>query len=223
MSLVRGIAGKVHKKVGQHVEYDDLLGLGTTGLLEAAERFDPAAGHSFSTFGYYRIRGAIYDGLRRMGHLPPSEYRKLKRQQKATEYLEAAAASDEAARSAPGGEVGARSAEDELRSMYEAMQSVATVFVTSLQEQADKGAEFADDSFDDPADRAAMKELRGDLVDAIAALPDRERHFVEKHYLEGKTLQEAGKELGLSKSWASRLHARAIDMLKKKLRDHAPT
>ena len=223
MGLVRGIAGKVQKSVAQQVEFEDLVGFGSAGLLEAANRFDPNAGHAFSTFGYYRIRGAIYDGLRKMGHLPRYEYKKLKAQQRANDYLEAAAASDSAARRTPGTAAPARTAEDELRSMYETMQSVATIFITSLQEQTDRGDEFADESFSSPDERAQMKQLRSDLADAIASLPERERHFVEKHYLQDMTLQDAGKELKMSKSWASRLHGRAIDLLRKKLKDHVGT
>ena len=54
---------------------------------------------------------------------------------------------------------------------------------------------------------------------AIAALPDRERTIVERHYYQDQTLLEAGAELGVTKSWASRLHARAVDMLREKLKD----
>jgi RNA polymerase sigma factor for flagellar operon FliA len=35
-----------------------------------------------------------------------------------------------------------------------------------------------------------------------------------KHYWEGKNLLEAGAELGMSKSWASRLHAQAVERLR---------
>ena len=35
-----------------------------------------------------------------------------------------------------------------------------------------------------------------------------------KHYWEGKNLLEAGAELGISKSWASRLHAQAVERLR---------
>ncbi|HEX8112565.1 MAG TPA: sigma factor-like helix-turn-helix DNA-binding protein, partial [Kofleriaceae bacterium] len=49
---------------------------------------------------------------------------------------------------------------------------------------------------------------------AIAQLPDRPRALVTKHYFEGKSLLEAGAELGVSKSWASRLHAQAVDRLR---------
>ena len=48
--------------------------LGCKGLLEAAQRYDDRHGVAFTTFAYYRVRGAMFDGLRSMGWLPRSEY-----------------------------------------------------------------------------------------------------------------------------------------------------
>ena len=66
-SFVRSIARQVKKSVSPRIELDDLIAYGMTGLLEAGERFDAKQGANFTTFSYYRIRGAIYDGLRGMG------------------------------------------------------------------------------------------------------------------------------------------------------------
>jgi RNA polymerase sigma factor for flagellar operon FliA len=48
-------------------------------------------------------------------------------------------------------------------------------------------------------------------------LPEKERRLLQLHYFEDRNLEVAGVELGLSKSWASRLHARAVDRLRKVL------
>src|SRR5690349_20351554 len=53
---VRSIAGKIKKTVAQEIEFDDLVEYGMIGLLEAADRYDPAHGANFMTFAYYRIR-----------------------------------------------------------------------------------------------------------------------------------------------------------------------
>jgi RNA polymerase sigma factor for flagellar operon FliA len=58
-----------------------------------------------------------------------------------------------------------------------------------------------------------------ELAAALAELPERERELLHKHYVEGKTLLDAGAELGMSKSWASRRHARAVDQLRARLVD----
>jgi RNA polymerase sigma factor FliA len=55
--------------------------------------------------------------------------------------------------------------------------------------------------------------LRDNLIEAAQSLETAERDILKKHYFEGKTLDQAGAELGVSKSWASRLHARALELL----------
>ncbi len=67
LSLVQAIARKVKKSLTTSIGVDDLVGYGSKGLVEAAERFDARQGVAFSTFAYYRIRGAMYDGMRVMG------------------------------------------------------------------------------------------------------------------------------------------------------------
>ena len=56
---------------------------------------------------------------------------------------------------------------------------------------------------------------------AIAALPDEEAQLVRRHYLEGERFDHVAQSLGLSKSWASRLHTRAMQRLAKRLRPSA--
>jgi RNA polymerase sigma factor for flagellar operon FliA len=220
MGLVHSICSKAHKKVGQYVEYDDLVGFGAAGLLEAADRFDETVGTAFSTFSYYRIRGAVYDGLRDMGHIPRGEYQKLKAAQRADEYLESMAQRDAATRQ-PGQPPVATSTEDDLRAMYEAMANTVTIFVTSLDAHVESGKEIAELG-KTAEEKVALVQMGKQIAKAIEALPERERHFIQKHYYEGKTLLEAGKDLGLSKSWSSRLHGRAVELLRKQLaKQHA--
>lgn len=213
LSLVRAIATQVKKQVSDAIELDDVIAYGTEGLIEAADRFDDRLGWAFSTFAYHRVRGAIYDGLRRMGHLKRAEYAKVRMAERAHEVLENLA---ERERGARGAGAPPPAVEDDVRALHEALASVVTTYVTSLEALAEEGSEFADEAIG--ADElAAMRQLGGRVRQALAGLPEKERHFIEKHYFEGKTLKDAGKELGLSKSWASRLHARAIEMLREKL------
>jgi DNA-directed RNA polymerase specialized sigma subunit len=65
--LVRSLAVRIHRKLPARIELDDLIAYGELGLLEAAQSFDARRGCQFSTFAYYRIRGAIYDGAAKMG------------------------------------------------------------------------------------------------------------------------------------------------------------
>ena len=63
----------------------------------------------------------------------------------------------------------------------------------------------------------ATQQQHEQLRAAIATLPEKEQALLKKHYYEGKTLDAAGAELGVSKSWASRIHAQAIDRLRPRL------
>ena len=73
------------------IEFDDLVGFGMQGLLEAAQRFDDRHGVAFTTFAYYRVRGAMFDGLRSMGWLPRSEYARVRFEERANSYLQSQA------------------------------------------------------------------------------------------------------------------------------------
>ena len=64
--LVRSLALSIRRKLPPTVELEDLIAYGQVGLGEAARDFDPDRGSRFSTYAYYRIRGAIYDGLSKM-------------------------------------------------------------------------------------------------------------------------------------------------------------
>jgi RNA polymerase sigma factor for flagellar operon FliA len=220
LPLVRAIAVQVKKQLSERLEVDELVGYGSEGLLEAAGRFDPAHGVKFSTFAWHRIRGAIYDGLREMGHLKRADYARLQLATRAGEVLENLAERERGAAEAQGGVAPAPSAEDDLRSLHAALSAVTATFVASLEAMTEQGVEFAADEppLDEALDaRDAVPRVRA----VLGQLPEKERHFIVKHYFEGKTLLEAGAELGLSKSWASRLHARAVEMLRDKLRDAA--
>jgi RNA polymerase sigma factor FliA len=83
--LVIPIARNFQKRLPPSVDFDDLVGAGNLGLVEAARRYNPARGSSFNTFAKHRIRGAIGDSLRRIDHV--SRY--LRSQQKVAEQATA--------------------------------------------------------------------------------------------------------------------------------------
>lgn len=204
--LVRSIAAKLKESLPREIDFDDLVGYGMQGLLEAAERFDARHGTAFSTFAYYRVRGAMLDGLRGMGFVPRHEYGRMMRfEERAAAYLQNLADREHGAARAAGG--GGFVLEQELRELAEALGGVAAIFVTAL-ETRDEQVEPA------PHKQAERKERNQAVKRALDVLPDKERRLIELYYFEDRPLEEAGRLLGLSKSWASRLHARAVDKLK---------
>ncbi len=72
LGLVHGVARRIHETLPRHVELDELVSLGTLGLFDALAKYEPEKG-VFATYAYWRIRGAILDGLRAVPLPPPPE------------------------------------------------------------------------------------------------------------------------------------------------------
>jgi RNA polymerase sigma factor for flagellar operon FliA len=90
---------------------------------------------------------------------------------------------------------------------------VAAIFVTSL----DAGDEPLGDTAPQPQLHMERRERNRAIRDALDSLPEKERKLLQLYYYEDRSLAEVGAALGLSKSWSSRLHARAIMLLKQAL------
>jgi RNA polymerase sigma factor for flagellar operon FliA len=207
---VRSLAATVRKQFNAQLELDELMAYGQSGLLEAAERFDPLVGANFLTFAHYRIKGAIFDGLRKMGVLRGADARTAALGERSAAYLGNVADREQGASNRGG------SIDDDVMDISNAVQGLAMVFAASL-EGAD-AASFTDESL--PVDqRLELEQMRKRVRAAIEQLPEKERKLLQGYYFQGKTLEEAGAEIGQSKSWASRLHARAIDRLKEILNE----
>jgi RNA polymerase sigma factor FliA len=216
LHLVHGIAAKLRGQLGKTMEPGDLVAYGTKGLIEAADRFDPTLGVAFSTFAYYRIRGAMFDGMRCMGWYSRGDYARFRADERASQYL-----ADAAAQEAAEQKVAAAPAADQaavLEAIADLLGGVAAIHITSLEAAQDQ----PDDRFQAP-DEAMTKAEGGSRVRAaLAALPDKERRLLELYYFADCSLEDAGQQLGLSKSWASRLHARAVRHLREALAEGEP-
>ena len=207
---VRSLAATVRKQFNAQLELDELISYGQVGLLEAADRFDAKVGANFLTFAHYRIKGAIFDGLRKMGILRGGDARGAYMAERATAYL-----GNLSDREAGGGNRGTRP-DDDVREISDAVSGLAMVFAASLDGGGDGGG--IDEHL--PADqRLELEQLKGRVKAAIEHLPEKEKKLLQGYYFQGKTLEEAGAEIGQSKSWASRLHARAIERLKQELEE----
>src|SRR5262245_34150501 len=86
-SFVRACAAKLKETLPREIEFDELVQCGMQGLLEAADRYDRRHGVAFTTFAYYRVRGAMFDGLRQMGWVPRGEYARLKVDERVNAYM----------------------------------------------------------------------------------------------------------------------------------------
>jgi RNA polymerase sigma factor FliA len=210
LDLARRAAAMIHPRVRDHVAFEELVALANAGLAEAASRYEPERGAAFASFAWYRVNGAIVDGLRRSTHLPRRVWGRLLALRAASEYLENLAERQRGAteRGAP-----PPTGAEALARVEHALSAIRTMYVTSLEAMRDRGFDAAGDA-PPPAERIDASRLADRLRDALARLTDRERALVTKHYWEGKNLVDAAAELGVSRSWASRLHAQAIDKLR---------
>jgi len=210
--LVRSLASSIHRKLPPYLELDDLIAYGQVGLAEAAKDFDASRGSRFSTYAYYRIRGAIYDGLSKMTWFSRSQYKKVRFEQMSGEVLRADA--EEGTTTSPA------TAEAGVRWFRNVSRALGVVhLVTQMGDKEDTGAATPEDpSTPEPAAAAMGKEIGQKLHELIDALPEEESRLIRATYFEGLTLQEAGKRMGISRSWASRLHAKTIRRLARSLR-----
>jgi RNA polymerase sigma factor for flagellar operon FliA len=207
--LVKAIARGIHRSFPNFIELDDLIGYGQVGLAQAAQDFDADRGIQFSTFAYYRIRGAILDGANQMTWLKRttvagSAYERMSGDVLATD------AADSAAAAAPSDDVAWLSGSGGKLAMV--------FFLSQAGEEGRQSTEVADEQAEMPLESLLDDELKQSLRQAIDELPDDARRLIRGTYFEGKTLKDAGQELGISKAWASRLHARALEQLARGLR-----
>lgn len=212
--FVRSIARKLRDQVPA-VEFDDLVGFGVQGLIEAAQRFDDRHGVAFTTFAYYRVRGAMFDGLRAMGWLPRGEYARLRVEERANSYMQNMAARNEGAGSeGAGGSGQGGEVEERVREISETLNGVAAVFVTLLGRYEE--SQLLDERAA-PHEQLERRQMAVRVRRALSRLPDKERRLIEQYYFQDQTLEQVGAGMGLSKSWTSRLHARAIALLREAL------
>jgi len=200
--LVRHVADAVWQIIGKAVPLEDLIGYGQIGLIEAVDRFQPETRCQFSTYAYYRIRGAILDGLCKLQGLSRRLMEKLRFYRGLHEVL--------AARY----ETGASSMED-LEQIWRALdESLHDGLVLFMLAHASVISD-EDPRPDSEGEAAALvAEWRRQIRQSLEQLPEMERRLVQKVYFEGLSLSEAAEQMGISRSWACRLHQRAVQTLR---------
>ncbi len=210
-ALVQSLASKVHRQKSFGVELDDLVAYGELGLAQAARDFDPSQGCRFTTFAYYRIRGAIYDGLSKMSWTSRSRYRRMRFEALSNEVLATENTASEA---------GSDKSESNLSWLNRMTDQLAVVYFATRGEE---GGGIRDSTIEDPsvptaAAIVAQREVTRELRAMLQSLPEKELTLINAVYFEGATLQDAGAKLGLTKSGASRMHSRILEKLAHALR-----
>lgn len=215
-SLVKLVAGRLSMYLGYNVEYDDLVGYGVFGLIDAIDKFDALKEVKFETYASLRIRGAILDQIRKMDWIPRTIRQKQKKIDLAIKEVEARegrAASDlEVAKS-----LGISSDE-----YLEWQGQMKVTNVVSLNEFMEQGSDVPHDKihseqFDSPEEVIEKSELKKILMEALELLTEKEKKVILLYYYEELTLKEISAILEVSESRISQLHTRALQKMKTKL------
>ena len=220
--LVKYVAGRVAVGMPSNVEFDDLVGYGVFGLLDAIDKFDPEKNVKFKTYAVTRIRGAIFDELRSIDWVPRSVRQKTREVEEAIGNLEARlgrTATDQEIAGALG------MGEDEY---VKTMMKISGTSILSIHEVWYSGDEndkvSIGDSIESPSSLnpeviAERDEIRRVIVEAINELPDNEKKILVLYYFEDLTLKEIGQVLGVTESRVSQLHTKAILRLRSRLKN----
>jgi RNA polymerase sigma factor for flagellar operon FliA len=202
-SYAQALAAQILRGLPPRVERSEINAAAELGLVEAASGYDAKRGVQFKTFAYYRIRGAVYDCLRKMSWASGAVRRQLVADRGTNDYLR-----DYTEVSMPPADLA-----DAGRELERITGSVVCTYLLSLESL----------KFEIAADgESAEQKMQGDeqrrrLATALADLPPNNRQVVEEYYFRDLSLEQIGEKLKLSKSWVCRIHAKSLEMLREKM------
>lgn len=205
------VARRVSRRLGRAVDLEDLRGLAKLALLEVLRDYDPSRAE-FRAYATRRLTWALYDEVRRQTHARSAAARVMA-VMASERYVEAF----DPEAPAPGEAEAAPGREDWQARFAALLDGHAAALVIGLVKRS-SGAARPEAEALSPEEEAARSELAAQVRGCVSALPERERALVERHYFEGEPFDRIAQDLGISKSWASRLHERAISQLARDLR-----
>ncbi|MFZ0302584.1 MAG: FliA/WhiG family RNA polymerase sigma factor [Terracidiphilus sp.] len=221
LPIVRFLARRIHERLPQHVDIEDLVSAGVVGLLDAFAKFDPAKKVQFRSYAQFRIRGAILDSLRTLDWSPRELRRKGRAVEEAVRVLTARLGH------APGEHEVASAMGLDLEAYQQLLGDLKGLEIGTLHMERNEDSGEEELAYvpgrpdEDPLFCCLRSEMEGRLGDAIANLPDRERLVMTLYYFEEMTMREIGLALGVVESRVSQVHASAVIHLRSALRDLA--
>lgn len=207
---VRLIARRIHERLPDTVNFEDLVSSGIVGLISAIDRFDPGHNVKLKTYAEYKIRGAILDSLRGLDWAPRQQRKRSKQIESAISVLE------QRSHRTPTEEEIAAELELTLDEYHEWLVDIRGVNLGSL-ECAGSGEEnhdllryICDDEENWPSRLLERAELQRLLAQAIDRMPETERLVLSLYYHEELTLREIAGIVHLHESRVSQLKSQAI-------------
>ncbi len=215
-SLVKIVAGRMNIYTNSQIDYEDLVGYGIFGLIDAIEKFDYKKGYKFETYASLRIRGEIIDNIRKIDWIPRSLRQKNKIIEETIEKFEI--------------EKGKNPTEEELAKILnmpldqvkDYLKNYSLYNLVSLDSYLEQNHEKPVDTLIEnekylPEKVFEEKEHKQILIDAINSLTEKQKQVITLYYYEELTLKEISKILGVSESRVSQIHSNCMKILKSKL------
>lgn len=221
LPTVRYLARRIHERLPQHVELDDLVSAGVVGLIDAFSKFDHTKKVQFKSYAQFRVRGAILDSLRTLDWSP----RELRRKGRAVE--EAIRSTTQKLGRAPMEPEIAKEMGVSLPEYQSLLGELKGLEIGSLHMERSEDSGDEELSYvpgpveDDPLFRCLKGEMKQRLADAIEDLPEKERMVLTLYYFEELTMKEIGLTLGVVESRVSQIHSSAVVRLRVALRNLA--
>lgn len=215
-SLVKYVAGRLSLMLGQYVDFDDLVGYGIFGLIDAVDKFDYDKGYKFETYASLRIRGSIIDNIRKLDWVPRSVRQVSKDVEKAYSSLEMKLGREPNDKELAL-ELGV--SENDAKGMIKKASVSSLISLDEYAEQNNGQVNLTDDSKSNfsPEQELSKKEIKVMLIEALETLTEKEKIVVNLYYYDELTLKEISKVLDVSESRVSQIHSKAIVKLNTKL------
>jgi RNA polymerase sigma factor FliA len=215
---VRFIARKIHERLPQHIDLEDLVHAGILGLLDAMKKYDGSRNVQFKSYAQFRIRGAILDNLRELDWGP----RHLRKQARRIE--EARLALTARSGRVPSEEELAFEVGLSLNKFQLLAGELRGLDLLSIPAdnpddtyQEDLDLNLADTKCEDPFDLCSKSEIRRLVRNALLELPRREGQILVLYYFEELTMKQIGALLGVVESRISQMHASVMQRLRNRL------
>lgn len=210
--LVKWVSARIASKCRNFVTMDDLISVGSIGLLKAMDRFDPKKKAQFRTYAVIKIRGEILDYIRK--NYP----RQVSQQIKAKEFVAARDHLQHKLKRNPTVEEIAKHLEvtvDDVHQMEELSHNVQFVAWDDIAERNDSlGHNHAALSQNASVlSNITNNELFQKLREAMETMPEKVREALTFMYFEDMSQIEVAQRMNLSPSRVSQLHSEGITLL----------